>query len=654
MKKRYDLSELKWIVSGWTPELWRLEQTMEIGASPNAEVLGIPARVPGSVQMSLRDAGLLPDWNVGLNHRLCEWVENRHWIYEAAIPDEWIDPGKTMRLNCRGLDYRGSVFVNRKLVSEFVGSQAPHVFDITEHVAESGNVLRIVFELLPRWLGQFGFTSRMRDWKPRFNYTWDWVVRLVQVGISAPIFFDVTDGREISSFFVTTGASGSVGTLSARGRVEDGDDLRLKLALSRDGRTIREESIPAAQFNSNGLDWRDLDIDLWWPNLEGGQPLYTLRCSLVDESGNEIDSRTRRVGFRSIEWDQCEGAPEGADPWICVVNGRPVFQQGVNWSPILPNWADVTESDYRKRLELYRDLGANALRVWGGAFLERECFYDICDELGLMVWQEFPLSSSGVDNWPPEDDESISEIAAIAESYIERRMHHASLVLWCGGNELQVSPDGKKIGGGRPVDLSFPMIKRLADVAAEHDPSRRFLATSPSGPTSHANPDNYGKGVHWDVHGPWRAGGDLDEHWTDYWTRIDALFCSEMGHPGASSAEMIRRFAGELDPMPATHHNPLWRRTSTWWIEWQEFVREKGREPETLEEYVEWSQARQAKALSIAVGALKSRFPGCGGSLIWMGHDCFPCTANTAIIDFDGEPKPAAIALSKVWRGSKA
>jgi beta-mannosidase len=83
-------------------------------------------------------------------------------------------------------------------------------------------------------------------------------------------------------------------------------------------------------------------------------------------------------------------------------------------------------------------------------------------------------------------------------------------------------------------------------------------------------------------------------------------------------------------------------------------VREKGREPETLEEYVEWSQARQAKALSIAVGALKSRFPGCGGSLIWMGHDCFPCTANTAIIDFDGEPKPAAIALSKVWRGSKA
>ncbi|MCX8053935.1 MAG: hypothetical protein N3B12_09010, partial [Armatimonadetes bacterium] len=158
-------------------------------------------------------------------------------------------------------------------------------------------------------------------------------------------------------------------------------------------------------------------------------------------------------------------------------------------------------------------------------------------------------------------------------------------------------------------------------------------------------------GLHWDVHGPWKAGGDLDKYWTDYWNGIDALFCSEMGHPGASSAELIRRFAGELDPMPANYQNPLWRRPLTWWIEWDEFVREKGREPESLDEYVEWSQARQAKALSIAVRALKSKFPKCGGSLIWMGHDCFPCTANTSILDFECNPKPAATALSKIWRG---
>ncbi|MGB9620252.1 MAG: hypothetical protein ACPL7K_07555, partial [Armatimonadota bacterium] len=264
--------------------------------------------------------------------------------------------------------------------------------------------------------------------------------------------------------------------------------------------------------------------------------------------------------------------------------------------------------------------------------------------------QEFPLSSSGVDNWPPEDEKSIAEMAAIAQSYIERRAHHPSLILWSGGNELEVLPEGHKTRHTRPVDLSCPMVRRLSEVCAEYDPSRRFVVTSPSGPASQASRENFGKGLHWDVHGPWRADGDLDSNWTDYWTRIDALFCSEMGHPGASSAEIIRRSAGELDPMPANATNPLWRRTSTWWIEWDEFVREMGREPETLEEYVDWSQERQARALSIAVRALKSRFPRCGGSLIWMGHDCFPCTANTAIVDFDGNPKPAALALKQVWR----
>lgn len=94
MKTLYVLSGLVWTLSGWTPYLWKLDRTMEIGASPNAEIPAIPAKVPGSVQRALRDAGLLPDWNLGLNYRQCEWVENLHWIYETRIPDDWIKPGK--------------------------------------------------------------------------------------------------------------------------------------------------------------------------------------------------------------------------------------------------------------------------------------------------------------------------------------------------------------------------------------------------------------------------------------------------------------------------------------------------------------------------------------------------------------------------------
>jgi beta-mannosidase len=349
------------------------------------------------------------------------------------------------------------------------------------------------------------------------------------------------------------------------------------------------------------------------------------------------------VGFRNIVWAPCEGAPETADPWICVVNGRPIFLQGVNFPPILPNFADVTEEDYRKRLELYRDLGLNILRINACGFLEKACFYDLCDALGLMVWQEFPLTSSGVENIPPDDEQAITDMVGIAESFIARRQHHPSLVLWSGGNEL--------IGlDWRPLDTSHPMLGRLQWIVREQDPTRRFLATSPGGPRFSATRSDFGKGVHWDVHGPWKPDGDLTS-WADYWRADDALFRSEVGSPGASSIEIIRRFAGDLREMPVGASNPLWRRPVSWWVEVEQFVVEHGREPESLEEYVAWSQKRQAQALTIAVRACRDRFPRCGGVILWMGHDCFPCTANTSIVDFHGEPKPAAVALREVWRG---
>jgi beta-mannosidase len=426
VKTQHDLSKLEWKLSGWIPELWRMDQSMEIGASPQAEIPAIPAKVPGSVQAALREAGIIPDWNVGLNFRECEWVENRHWIYEARIPDEWIQPARTHRLRCLGLDYSGEVYLNRALVSEFRGSHVPHTFDLTPHLSEKDNILRIIFETPPRWLGQFGYTSRMKEWKVRFNYTWDWTVRLVQIGIWDSVSLEVTDGREIAEFRCTTDADPirSRGSLTARGEVVAGDDASVEFSLTGDGLPIRQERMPALDFNAVGLTWTDLPVALWWPNMQGDQPLYDLTCRLLDEDGTELDSISRRVGFKHVNWLGCEGAPEDSDPWICEINNRPVFLQGVNWVPVLPNFADITEADYRKRLELYRDLGLNVLRVWGGAIPEKQCFYDMCDELGIMVWQEFPLSSSGVDNYPPDDEKSIAEMAAIAETYIARKAHH--------------------------------------------------------------------------------------------------------------------------------------------------------------------------------------------------------------------------------------
>jgi beta-mannosidase len=649
MKREYDLAELEWTLSGHTPHLWQFEETPR-----TVDVPPIPARVPGSVQGSLREAGVIPDWNVGLNARHCEWVENRHWIYRTAIPNDWLDHAKKFRLHCLGLDYSGWILVNDRQVSTFQGSHVPHVFDLTSFLNDSDNILEIVFDLPPRWLGQFGYTSRMTQWKPRFNYTWDWVPRLVQIGIWDSITLVATDGEEIEQFRCTADAelSNGKGRLTLSGRTTGDEGTTVRVCLTKDGAAVATTDFDVSQFE-RGIVWPDLAIDLWWPNQEGEQPLYELGCQIFDGDGSPLDEITRRVGFKHVIWEQCANAPEGADSWICVVNGRRIFLQGVNFAPIRPNFADLTRADYAARLELYRDLGCNMLRINACGFLERKWFYDLCDEFGIMVWQEFPLTSSGIDNWPPEDEASIAALVRIAESFIERRRHHVSLTLWSGGNELQGDLEGRKTGTGKPCDLTHPMLKRLREIVEELDPGRRYIPTSPSGPRANAQETDFGKGLHWNVHGPYTSLGSAEKNW-DYWSGDDALFRAELCCPGANPIEITRQYRGDYPEFPPTADNEYWTHPTSWWIDWPLLVELHGREPRDLQEYVTWSQEHQAETLALGMRSCKERFPRCGGVLLWGSHDTSPLPINTSIIDFHGNPKPAAMALKEVWRTRKS
>lgn len=648
--KTVDLSSLSWRLSGWTPHSWRFFQSMETGASSRAEIPSVPATVPGSVQAALRQAGLIPDWNYALHARACEWIENRHWIFETDLPEDLSESKAQIQMRCLGLDYSGWVLLNGQEIGNFCGSLIPWSFELTPYLKPGSNRLAFVFDCPPRWLGQFGYTSRMTEWKPRFNYTWDWTSRLVQIGIWDDIFLEVSHGNHLGKLDCRASADckNSRGKLQLFGTVKGDRGEQISVTLANSKETIRSASVSRSAWET-GFAWEDLPIEFWQPNGSGSQPLYTLTCRLLDATGTVLDQTSRTIGFKESRWEPCRNAPAAADPWICVVNGKETFLQGVNWTPIRPNFADVSDDDYRQRLELYRDLGCNIIRVWGGAFLEKQIFYDLCDQLGLLVWQEFPLSSSGVDNWPPEEEKAVGELTTIARSYIERRRHHVSLLLWCGGNELQGALDGGKEGIGKPIDQNHPLMKRLSEVVRAEDPERRFLPTSSSGPRFGADEAEFGQGLHWDVHGPWIAAGRIEDDWARYWEKDDALLRSETGAPGASPADLIREYRGSLTEMPANLENPLWRRTS-WWVEWDQFIEENGGEPKDLDAYVKWSQERQSRALAIAARSCKERFPACGGFLVWMGHDSFPCAANTAIVDFHGRPKPAALALREIFQ----
>jgi len=660
MKRTYDLSELEWTVAGWHPNWWKWGGAPDVGP--------VAAKVPGSVQQALRQAGIVPDWNVGLDSRLCEWVESRDWRFEAELPSEWTRLAKSAAkqappaavaaeglatravLRCEGLDYQGAVLLNGRPVGRFRGSLVPHAFDLTRHLKRAGNRLGIVFTEIPRYLGQIGWTSKMRAWKPRFNYIWDWVARLVQVGIWDDVRLEVRDGGFIESLSLHTdydyrARQGSV--VVAASIAGDETQAVEVIVAGREGEVHRQAFAAQPDF---ACRVEGLKVEPWQPNSNGEQRLYAVRVRLRSADGAAIDEEARTVGFRQIVWGTCEGAAPDAEPWICAINGAPTFLQGFNWSPIRPNFADVTEQDYRVRLQAYRDMGCNLLRVWGGSFLEKECFYRLCDEMGLLVWQEFPLSSSGLDNRPPDDADTIRELRAIAGSYIRRRQHHPSLLMWSGGNELEGYTRGRKRPGYlKPVDLAYPTIAALAEVARELDPTRRFIPASPSGPRFSATAEEFGKGVHHEVHGPWNMAGPLED-WFRYFDADDALFRSETGFPGASAADLLREYGGEM-AWPGNADNPFWRHTGGWWIQWDDYLREGG-DAGDLDAYVRWSQARQATALSYAARACKRRFPRCGGFMMWMGHDCWPCPVNNSVIDFLGRPKPAAAALAEVFRSA--
>lgn len=654
--EKFPLSSLPWTLRGYMPNAWMLGGTAGFGLTENHEAGPFRITLPGSVQRCLRENGLLPDWNIGFNARQAEWVENRDWVISTVLPAERISRGQPVMLKCLGLDSHGEVRINGKIIGGFRNAFVPHSFDLTSALTGGNDVLEIIFTEIPRFLGQIGHTSRIKDWKPRFNYGWDWTSRFVQIGIWDEIFLEI--GRPAETFSavrLTTEADASrkAGTIGIQSAAPAGA-ARIRLRLCQGSDSRETEISPGALRES--FAWTLPDIEPWWPNLYGRPALYELSLEALDENGQTLARFDERVGFKQIEWRACAGAAPDADPWQCVINGAPVFLQGVNWTPVRPNFADVTEAEIRERLQTYAGLGCNLMRVWGGAVLEREVFFRLCDELGILVWQEFPLSSSGPDNWPPEEPGVIEQLGEIARSYVRRRRHHASLLMWCGGNELQGSIDGGKTGAGQPATTKHPLLRRFQEIVAEEDPGHRFLPTSASGPRFMARSEDYGKNLHWDVHGPW-ARRDIsiadhesfEEQWRKYWAGDDALFRSETGFPGASPAELIRATAGECDVMPASGENPLWQR-SPWWLQWKDFLEDHGREPRDLEEFVTWSQELQAFALSTAARACKDRFPGIGGILFWMGHDSFPCAANTSILDFNGNPKPAALALGEIFR----
>ncbi len=643
-----------WILSGFWPSQRYFFAARELESSCPAPIPDLPATVPGAIHVDLLRAGLIPDWNNGLDAAKSEWVNNREWSLRRMVTVPHDFDGQ-LTLECDGLDYSGQVRVDGRKIADFAGTHPRHRFALNEYVNPRQTFqLEFFFHASPQLDGSFGCTSRNRIFKPRFGYSWDWCARVINIGIWQDVRLVSRGAAALADLRVLPRVDDDLdtGRLHIAGRVEgNASALRYRLCDER-GVVVLNGKHP--------IDHETLDmtlevgsVKLWWPVTHGYQPLYHLTLELLDHNGRVSDALERTVGFKHVRWLRNPGAPTDALAYLCEINGRPVFLRGANWVPLSPFYGAPTAQHYGAFLRLYRNMNANLLRVWGGGILERPAFYELCDRLGLLVWQELPLSSSAGESYPPDDPESTEEFLRIATDYVERRAHHACHLLWCGGNELQQRDVHDKLGIGHPIQPTHPLLWQVKRLIEQLDPGKRFLHTSPTGPRLCAYVEEFGKGLHHHVHGPWENKA-FTERFT-YWNGDDALLRTECGAPGCSSLSALERHRGDQSLWPPRFPNAHWLVPAAAWIPWNDVRRDFGDlpdEPGQLPVVVKASRYLQAESYRYAAESCRRRFPRCSGFVVWMGHDCMHCTANNSLIQIDASTKPAYDWLQRAFAGT--
>ncbi len=640
---RISLNGDDWRLSGWMRHQWKFQKLMETDAFSLPTVLPIKATVPGAVQADLLAAGLIEDWNVDDHFFHMEWVEHREWVYEKFFTLHDVD-AQRYELCFEGLDFSGYVFLNGKELGYFEGMHLPWIFNATEAVVRGENHLRVVFLQPPEVEGQVGYTSKVKILKSRYNYGWDWMPRMVNIGIFGDVYLRVENGAVMHNVYPRATVDGTCGVINTRCEIERLDDRALTLrstVYDADGSILAEQAAPITQSLME-ITLRVENIKTWNVSGFGEQALYRVVTRICDGDA-VLDEKTEQIGFRTLTYTRPDGAAEDAFPYVPVINGVPVPIRGVNWVPLSPFYGTVTEENYRRQLTTLRDMNITLIRVWGGALLESETFYDICDELGILVWQEFPQSSSGIENAACSDPDFIADLLKVAKVDILRRRTRTCLAFWCGGNELYYDDY-------RPQGLEHPTLLALQQLVKEYDPLRLFLPASPSGPVPGSM--NYiGTGKLHDTHGPWNYAAGPQAYYTEA-NRNDSLLHSEVGAPAASRLELLERYAGNAKLWPPTKHNRYWLTRGAWWLHMDQlsdwFGDFDGCE-RNIDRYVRAFRFTQAEALRYVSGTIRHAGDKKAGMIIWMGNEPFPNAANTSVLEYDGCPKPAYFELKRMF-----
>jgi len=658
---------------------WRMKD-FDVGAGLTAHAFDDDARsddwvavsAPGDAYLALHAAGRLPHPFDDQNEAECAWVCEREWWWRGDFTPPGVEAGERLILKFLGLDTFATIWLNGEALGEADNMFREYVFDVTERVhAGRPNKLAIRFDppadrlkdLTPPAFvtgGSFLPNKRNMARKAQFGWGWDWGPVLPTVGVWRPVELTVRGPAVLDKVHFAT-KSLSAGHDRAQVRVDVTASLTrgeyvVDITLTDpDGKIAATARAPL----NGGTAMAELTLDapqLWWTHDFGAPSLYTLDVRLSD-GGSVLDRQTIKVGVRTIEIDQSPDAAEAGTTFFrFVLNGRPIFSRGACWIPASSFVGPVGEAEYRPLLETMAEANMNMVRVWGGGVYEHDAFYDLCDQLGLLVWQDFMFACAP---YPEDDPAFVDSVREEVRQQIERLRNHPSMALWCGNNENQMiydftrrpsaemkpllgdnhNPDGEH--SPLPGDLYYSDI--MPKAVAALDPTTPYWPGSPFG-GPHANSMRAGDVHDWTVwHGLQPVPDDRpvgkfsrDPEAIAYTRYAEdmARFVSEYGLHASPAMETLERAIPKQElylHSPAMEHR----------IKDQPKDKVNGLLvsvtglPTDLDTYVDFTQITQAEGLKFAIEHFRRRMPHCSGSLIWQYNDCWPCV-SWSLMDYNG------------------
>jgi beta-mannosidase len=619
---------------------WTLSLATENTAHSAPTLPGeVRATVPGCVHTDLLAAGLIPDPYLDENELALGWIGHQEWRYRTTVHWSPTDRART-DLVCDGLDTVATIALNGVEVGRTFNQHRSYRFDVSHVLRPGANEFEISFasawehaesveaELGPlpnAYPAPFNFIRKMAC-----NFGWDWGPTLVTAGIWRPIALETWTTARIAEVRPTLMVNGSAGRVELAVDLEKAATVELTVGASIGGTHV--EATLAADSDSTLLVLDVPDVDLWWTHDLGSQPLYDLTIELSD--GEEsLDGWQSRVGFRTIVLDTA--ADEIGSAFTLVVNGVPIFARGANWIPDDCFPSRIGRERLRTRVTQATGANLNLLRVWGGGLYESDDFYSLCDELGVLVWQDFLFACAAY----PEEEPVRAEVIAEARENVARLMPHPSLAMWNGCNEniwgwfdwsWREHVGSRSWGSGYYFDL-------LPSVVAEIDPQRPYYPGSPySGSMDrHPNDDRHGPRHVWDV---WN---DID--YSNY-RRYVPRFVAEFGYQGPPNWATLRR---SINDRPLTPESPGMLSHQKATDGSGKLTRGAAAHLPVAEIFDDWHhlmQLNQAEALRYGIEHLRSHRGVCMGAVVWQLNDCWPVT-SWAAVDGDGRQKLLWFAL---------